>query len=216
MVDSSIISLPDDVRTFLAPLDGPKRAGCDRLISLMVAATGSPPAMLGSSIIGCGTYDYRYESGREGTSCALGFSPRAKEFSIYLSPHHADGYEAWGDLLAPLGKYRVGKGCLYLKDPLAVPPDALSTLFAASLEALRSSPVVVGLHLGGVRKEKTRKKTWSHPELCNSAWDVKVNVSVRIVVRESAHQARHSYGRWRLVSNRHRQSCWNQATTSNV
>jgi len=154
MTYSTAISLPEDVRAFLEPLDGAKRTGCDRLISLMVAATGSPPTMLGPSIIGFGTYDYRYESGREGASCALGFSPRAKEFSIYLSPHHVGGYEAWDDLLAPLGKYRVGKGCLYLKDPLAVPSEALSALFAASLDALRSSPVVVGLHLGEVRTEE--------------------------------------------------------------
>lgn len=105
--------------------------------------------MLGPSIIGFGTYDYRYESGREGISCALGFSPRAKEFSIYLTPNHAGGYESWGDMLAPLGKHRVGKGCLYLKDPLAVPPEALSALFTASLDTLRTSPVVIGLHLGG-------------------------------------------------------------------
>lgn len=148
LASSPASTLPDDVRAFLEPLDEAKRAGSVLLIALMSAATGMPPAMLGPNIIGFGTYDYHYESGREGTSCALGFSPRAKEFSIYLTPNHAGGYESWSDLLAPLGKHRVGKGCLYLKDPLAVPSEALSALFAASLDTLRTSPVVVGLHLG--------------------------------------------------------------------
>lgn len=140
--------VPDDIRPLIEPLDDRRKAGCAALITAMGDATGMPPTLWSGNIIGFGSYRYRYESGREGESCALGFSPRAREFSLYLSCYLDDGAEPRQDLLERLGKVRMGKGCLYLKDPTAADREALAALFQISLESLAMAPVVVGLTLG--------------------------------------------------------------------
>ncbi|MGC4190748.1 MAG: hypothetical protein QM589_06250 [Thermomicrobiales bacterium] len=142
------VDLSDDVRTFLDTLDDGKRAGSEVLIAAMQQATGMPPALWSGDIVGFGAYRYRYESGRTGESCALGFSPRAREFSLYLSCYLDGGFDTRQDLVQRLGKVRVGKGCLYLKDPAAADPEALATLLRASLQSLATSPVVTSVTLG--------------------------------------------------------------------
>lgn len=146
--DTAIPQLPDDVRTFLDSLDETKRLGSDVLIAAMRAATDMRPELLSGNIVGFGTYRYRYASGREGESCALGFSPRAREFSLYLSCYLDGDFAERQDLLEPLGKVRVGKGCLYLKDPASVAPEALATILSASLQSLATSDVVTNVTLG--------------------------------------------------------------------
>ena len=91
--------------------DPARRADCDTLVQMMSKATGEEPKMWGPSIVGFGDYHYVYESGREGDVCQVGFSPRDREFSIYLmgglGQHEAS--------LAKLGPHRRGGGCLYIK-----------------------------------------------------------------------------------------------------
>jgi hypothetical protein len=99
----------------------------------MERATGEPPAMWGSNIVGFGRYHYRYESGREGDAAPVGFSPRAKELVIYLAADAADR-EA---LLGRLGKHRTGKSCLYVKRLEDVDRGVLQALVAASVAAVR-------------------------------------------------------------------------------
>lgn len=88
--------------------------------------------MWGPSIVGFGCYRYKYESGREGEAARIGFSPRAKELVLYL----AGGHEQRGDLLARLGKHRVGKSCLYIRKLSEVDQNVLEELIAASLRTM--------------------------------------------------------------------------------
>ena len=91
--------------------DDRNRAEAHQLDALFRRVTGWQPVMWGPSIIGYGSYHYRYDSGREGDAAATGFSPRKAEHSLYIMP----GYQDYGDILGRLGKHRLGKACLYIK-----------------------------------------------------------------------------------------------------
>lgn len=100
------------VDRYLAAIPDEKwRKDCQALARLMARATKQPPKMWGSSIVGFGRYHYRYESGREGDMCLVGFSSRKNEISVY-GLKAAPDYDA---LLPKLGKHKSGKGCLYIK-----------------------------------------------------------------------------------------------------
>ncbi len=118
------------VDTFLAGIDDTvKREDCRRLREIMEDASGERATMWGSSIVGCGTCHYRYESGREGDTPAVGFAPRASNIALYIN----------GDLgllepaLARLGKHKAGKGCVWIKRLADVDITVLRELIAASL-----------------------------------------------------------------------------------
>jgi Domain of unknown function (DU1801) len=103
----------DDVAAFLAAVpDERRRADARTLCSLLSEVTGEPPVLWGTSIVGFGTYHYRYESGHEGDSALVGFSPRKANLVLYLVGGFADRHQ---NLLEKLGPHRTGKGCLYLK-----------------------------------------------------------------------------------------------------
>ncbi len=100
-----------DVNQFLDGVENPRRrADARQLLALMQEVTGEPPKMWGTSIVGFGSYHYRYASGREGDSLVVGFSPRKQNLAIYIMP----GFSDYGELLGRLGKYRTGKSCLYV------------------------------------------------------------------------------------------------------
>ncbi len=127
-----------DVATFLAAVDPARRADADRIVAMMEDATGAPPAMWGSTIVGCGHYHYRYESGREGDSALIGFSPRKDEFSIYLNGvYFPDSGHRTAGLLARLGKHRMGKSCLYVKTLADIDESVLRELMDFSVSELR-------------------------------------------------------------------------------
>ncbi len=88
-----------------------RQADARVLLELMTRVTGEPAKMWGPSIVGFGSYHYRYESGHEGNSCRIGFSPRKPEQVLYVGA----GDPRNGDWLGMLGKHRIGKGCLYIK-----------------------------------------------------------------------------------------------------
>ena len=118
-----------DVAAFLAAVEHPvRRRDAERLVALMTRVTGEPPRMWGPTIIGFGTYHYRYPSGREGDMAAAGFSPRKPATTIYFP----DGVEAHADLLATLGTHTLGKACLYIKDLDAVDLAVLEELVRRS------------------------------------------------------------------------------------
>jgi hypothetical protein len=79
------------------------------LIQLMQKWSGFEPKMWGPTMIGFGSYHYKYASGHEGDAMLIGFSPRKAEFSLYVS---APGHEN-KELLTQLGKYKMGKACIY-------------------------------------------------------------------------------------------------------
>lgn len=101
----------ESVEQFLNTIpDEQKRQDCYTILELMNQVTGMEPRMWGSSIVGFGSYHYKYDSGREGDAILAGFSPRKQNLTIY----NMGGFES-EDLLQKLGKHTTGKGCLYIK-----------------------------------------------------------------------------------------------------
>ncbi len=113
--------------------DESRRQDCLELIELMSRLSGESPVMWGTSIVGFGSYHYRYESGREGESCRTGFSSRAREISIYLLAS-GSGQER---LLAKLGAHRMGACCLYVRRLDDIDRNVLEKIVSASLEEVR-------------------------------------------------------------------------------
>lgn len=91
--------------------DAQKKADSKTIVKIMKEATGDKPKMWGSSIVGFGTYHYKYKSGQEGDWMLTGFSPRKANLSIYIMP----GFKKYGDLLKKLGPHKHSVGCLYIK-----------------------------------------------------------------------------------------------------
>jgi len=122
------------VATYLAGIqDEARRKDCEVLTKLMTKATKEKPQMWGTSIVGFGTYHYRYESGREGDTCLVGFSSRKGDISVYglnSSPEHEK-------LLAQLGKHKMGKGCLYISRMSDVDRGVLERLIVSSVAEKR-------------------------------------------------------------------------------
>ncbi|GAB3988437.1 hypothetical protein GCM10028807_11090 [Spirosoma daeguense] len=88
-----------------------KRNDCTEIATLMTTITGREAKMWGPSIVGFGSYHYRYDSGREGDAPLVGFSSRANAITLYL----AVDFENKDELLLQLGKHKIGKGCLYIQ-----------------------------------------------------------------------------------------------------
>jgi len=88
-----------------------RREDAKKVRAMFERLTGEPAKMWGPTIIGFGSYNYKYESGHSGTMCRMGFSPRKAELVLYVLTGFA-GQEA---LLARLGKHKTGKVCLYVK-----------------------------------------------------------------------------------------------------
>ena len=106
-----------------------KRADSFRLLEMMKDITDREPEMWGTSIVGFGEYHYKYNSGREGDMCRVGFSPRAQNLVIYLMP----GFAQLQDELARLGKHKLGKSCLYIKHLSDVDEGVLRQIIARGL-----------------------------------------------------------------------------------
>lgn len=118
------------VARHLAAIDNDERCSdCEALVKLMRQVTGQPPVMWGTSIVGFGTYHYRYASGREGDMCLTGFAARKGDISIYLS---CSGSEP-SALLQKLGKHKMGKACLYVKRLSEIDLQVLQALVAESV-----------------------------------------------------------------------------------
>jgi hypothetical protein len=113
-VESYICAIQDEAR----------RKDCEALATLMTKATKQQPKMWGTSIVGFGSYHYKYESGREGDSCLTGFSSRKGDISVYLSA----SVLAQEGLLSKLGKHKRSKGCLYVRKLSDVDAKVLAQL----------------------------------------------------------------------------------------
>jgi Domain of unknown function (DU1801) len=101
-----------------------------RLIDLMKKWSGFEPKMWGPTMIGFGSYHYKYASGREGDSMLIGFSPRKAEFSLYVSAAGNDNKQ----LLDKLGKFKIGKACIYFKKLSDLDLDTLEKLSKATIQ----------------------------------------------------------------------------------
>jgi hypothetical protein len=91
--------------------------------------------MWGTSIVGFGSYHYKGKSGREGDWFLTGFSPRKQALTLYLM----GGFDDQADLLAKLGKYSTGKGCLYIKKLADIDVKVLKELIARSVKKMKAS-----------------------------------------------------------------------------
>jgi len=114
--------------------DAQRREDCFTVAKLMEEATGDEPKMWGPSIVGFGTFHYKYDSGREGDWLVIGFSPRKGDLTLYLMM----GFEKHGELMKQLGKHRTGKSCLYLKKLSDIHLPTLKKLIKASVKDLKA------------------------------------------------------------------------------
>jgi Domain of unknown function (DU1801) len=112
-----------------AVTDETQRADAQKIATIMERISGHKPKMWGTSIIGFGEYHYKYESGREGDWCRIGFSPRTGQTVLYI----VDGFRGHSELMEKLGKHKTGKSCLYIKRLSDVDDAVLEQLCIASL-----------------------------------------------------------------------------------
>ena len=130
-------SVPD----FLGAVADPRRrADAEAACALIADATGAAPRMWGSAIVGFGEYHYRYASGREGDWMVVGFSPRKQALTFYLT----GGLAPNEDLLARLGPYTTGKGCLYVKRLADVDERVLRELVTNVFRRYDGQTVIAG------------------------------------------------------------------------
>jgi len=112
--------------------DKERRKDCYTVLQIMQRATGSEPVMWGPSMVGLGSFTYRYPNGKEMAWFRVGFSPRKTDLTLYL----LGGMHKQTEQLKRLGKHKAGKGCLYIKRLTDVDLDVLTEMVTASLEHL--------------------------------------------------------------------------------
>ena len=135
MAENKTKPTAEAVEAFLAKVTPDARREDARAICEMMARlSGWPAVMWGTSIVGFGRYHYRYESGREGDSLVIGFSPRKPSPVLYLNP----GVEQFPELLARLGPHTTGASCLYVKRLSDVDLGVLEAMIVESLAFMRA------------------------------------------------------------------------------
>jgi len=110
--------------------DAERRRDCRTVMGLMKEATGEKPRMWGPSIVGFGSYHYKYDSGHEGDCCLIGFSPRKQALTLYILP----GFDRYAELTPKLGKCTTGKSCLYIKRMADIHLPSLKELIRESVK----------------------------------------------------------------------------------
>ncbi|MFD1848448.1 DUF1801 domain-containing protein [Oceanobacillus bengalensis] len=119
---------------FIEKIEKPKkREDAYRLLDIFSETTGYSAKMWGTSIIGFGTYHYKYESGHEGDAPLVGFSPRKANFSLYF----ATGDDKRAELLKDFGKHKTGKACVYINKIADINVDVLKKLINQSVSFLQ-------------------------------------------------------------------------------
>ena len=122
------------VDAYLASRASPEQlADCKVIMAMCKRVTKQQPKMWGPSIVGYGSYTYRYESGHSGDACLTGFAVRGKDLVVYILAESP----AQIDLLGRLGKHKVGKGCLYFKRLADLDAKVLEALIAGSVAEVR-------------------------------------------------------------------------------
>ena len=132
---SDMKTKPTDVKVedFLEAVEHPTRkADGFELLKIMKEITKKEPVMWGPSIVGFGTYHYKYATGREGDWPITGFSPRKQRLTVYIMP----GFDEYEELLGRLGKHKVGVSCLYINKLADVDVAVLKELIAKSVEKM--------------------------------------------------------------------------------
>ena len=118
------------IDAYLASRASPEQlADCKALMAMCKRVTKQQPHMWGPTIVGYGKYSYRYDSGRSGEACRTGFAVRGKELVVYLMAEDPEQVE----LLARLGRHRMGKSCLYFRRMADLDVKVLEALIAGSV-----------------------------------------------------------------------------------
>lgn len=136
MAQNKTVANDKSVSKFIQTIESnTKKTDALTLVDLITGITGESPTMWGASIIGFGSYHYKYDSGREGDMPLIGFSPRKKAITIYLM----DGFDAHQDLLKKLGKHKTSKACLYINKLADVEMEVLCELLKKSYKQMKES-----------------------------------------------------------------------------
>lgn len=114
-----------------------KKKNCKIILEMMKDITKMEPKMHGSSIVGFGSYRYKYNSGHEGEACLMGFSPRKQNTTLYL----ALKFSGSEDIFKALGKHKVSKVCLYIKKLEDIDSAILKKLVAESFKYIKKKYV---------------------------------------------------------------------------
>ncbi|HMU10312.1 MAG TPA: DUF1801 domain-containing protein [Ferruginibacter sp.] len=122
------------VTAFIKKTDKAKQEDSIELLKIFEKASGFEPRMWGPSIIGFGSYHFKYESGREGDAPFCGFSPRKQEFSLYLS----SGFAEREELLKKFGKHKSAKACIYIKKLEDIDVTVLKKMISLSVKHTKS------------------------------------------------------------------------------
>ena len=134
MADAKTRPAAASVEAYIAAIESEeRRADCRELVRLMSKVTKEPATMWGTSIVGFDSYHYTYASGHSGDSCVAGFSSRKGDISVYLTA----GFPGHEDLLAKLGRHKMGKACLSIRRLGDVDMEILEKLVAGSVAETR-------------------------------------------------------------------------------
>lgn len=126
----------NSVLEFIENVDSPKkREDAYKLLDIFTDTTGYEAKMWGPTIIGFGSYHYKYATGHEGDAPLVGYSPRKAKISLYF----ATGDEEREVLLKDFGKYTAGKGCVYINKVADIDTDVLKALILRSIEFLNKT-----------------------------------------------------------------------------
>ncbi|MBK8905843.1 MAG: DUF1801 domain-containing protein [Anaerolineaceae bacterium] len=135
MAENKTRPTDDSVTDFLSNVDHQtRREDSFKLLEMMAEITGED-AVLWGSIVGFGSYHYKYESGREGDMPLIGFSPRKQSMTLYIMP----GFDEYDDILSELGKHKIGKACLYVNRLADVDEKVLRRLITRSYEHMKET-----------------------------------------------------------------------------
>ena len=135
MAQNKTVETIESVANFLAAItDETKKQDCLNMVTIMEKVTGFKAKMWGPSIVGFGSYHYKYESGREGDAPLVGFSPRKNEISLYLS----SSFENRDALLEKFGKHKSAKACIYIKKLADIDQEILKEMIALSVKHVKS------------------------------------------------------------------------------
>ncbi len=111
-----------------------RREDCFTVLKMMEEITGDKPKMWGPSIVGFGSWSYKYASGHEGDWPIAAFSPRKKDLTLYLTP----GFEKRTEMMEKLGKHSTGKSCLYIRRLSDIHLPTLKKLIKISIKDLKA------------------------------------------------------------------------------
>lgn len=112
-----------------------KRSDSFEILRLMAEVTGEEATMWGTSIIGFGSYHYKYASGRDGDFFVTGFAPRKQNLTLYIM----GGFDQYDELLGQLGKHKIGKACLYINKLADVDMAVLRELVQRSVDHMNAT-----------------------------------------------------------------------------